>query len=98
MNLPHLYSQLLLENIWGWEKGLEVGWGRRLERTPQSGTELRWVLGMELPEGRPERTWAQSETLNLDLTVGEASRTQQNGTSVEVGLSCRKIKSYFLLP
>ena len=53
---------------------------------------------MELLEGRPERTWAQSETLNLDLTAGGASRTQQNGTSVEVGLSCRKIKSYFLLP
>lgn len=71
---------------------------RRLERTAQSGTELRWVLGMELLEGRPERTWAQSETLNLDLTAGEASRTQQNGTSLEVGLSCRKIKPYFLLP
>ena len=78
--MPHLYSQLLGENIWIWEKGLEVGSERRLERT-----ELRWVLEMELPEGRPERIWAQCETLNLDLTAGEASRTQQNGTYVEIG-------------
>lgn len=73
-------------------EGLAVGW-------EEAGRATRMDNEMELPEGRQKGS-GHSVGLQTGPHSGENIfvGTQQNGTSVEVGSSCRKIKSYLIAP